>query len=209
MRYPAEQTAAKHEKILEEASRLFRERGFDGVGIVDIMKSAGLTHGAFYSHFPSKDALVAEANARALADTTKQVKQAALGEDPIQVFAADYLSESHLRDAGHGCSLPAVGSDLAREPEVVRTACTRELQTLVDTLSGEFPWKGSDPRAQAWLYLSALVGGMTLARATNDGVLAVEILQAVRQGTSAPKPHKNKHKNRAKHERSKAKKNLT
>jgi TetR/AcrR family transcriptional repressor of nem operon len=67
MRYPASQTAERHERILREAARLFRERGFDGAGVADIMKAAGLTHGAFYAHFPSKDALEAEAVERAFA----------------------------------------------------------------------------------------------------------------------------------------------
>ena len=87
MRYPASQTAEKHERILREAARMFRERGFDGAGVADIMKAAGLTHGAFYAHFPSKDALEAEAVERAFAQSDKRIYAlTANASDPKRAF---------------------------------------------------------------------------------------------------------------------------
>src|SRR5215831_12863322 len=96
MRYPASQTAKKHERILKEAARLFRERGFDGAGVVEIMKAAGLTHGAFYAHFPSKEALQAEAVECALGQSDCLIDAlTAETSDPKRAFLDSYLSAAH------------------------------------------------------------------------------------------------------------------
>ena len=106
MRYPASQTAEKHERILREAARMFRERGFDGAGVADIMKAAGLTHGAFYAHFPSKDALEAEAVERAFAQSDKRIYAlTANASDPKRAFLDSYLSAAHRDHPGPAASL--------------------------------------------------------------------------------------------------------
>lgn len=195
MRYPPEETAAKHERILKEASRLFRERGFDGVGVAEIMKTAHLTHGAFYAHFPSKDALVAEAGVAALGEIKHRVALAAGIDSPRKFFIGRYLSEEHRDDPATGCALAAFGSDMARQPEAVRDAFTEEFGDLADTLATGLDWpEGADPRKASLQLMSTLVGAMVLARAMSDRRLSREILSAAHeqlgggkaQGTKLP-----------------------
>jgi TetR/AcrR family transcriptional regulator, transcriptional repressor for nem operon len=110
MRYSASQTTKKHEKILKEAARLFRERGFDGAGVAEIMKAAGLTHGAFYAHFASKEALEAEAVERAFVQSDNRIYAlTANTRDPKRVFLDNYLSAAHLDHPGSGCVIAALG----------------------------------------------------------------------------------------------------
>jgi TetR/AcrR family transcriptional regulator, transcriptional repressor for nem operon len=182
MRYPREETAAKHERILNEASRLFRERGFDGVGVAEIMKTADLTHGAFYAHFPSKDALVAEAGVAALGEIGRRLARAAESDSPRESFLGRYLSEEHRNDPGNGCALAAFGSDMARQPEAVREAFTEEFRRLVDTVGGGLDWPDdADSRKSALQLISTLVGAMILARAVTDRRLSRNILAAARE----------------------------
>jgi TetR/AcrR family transcriptional regulator, transcriptional repressor for nem operon len=182
MRYPAEETAAKHERILKEASRLFRERGFDGVGVAEIMQTADLTHGAFYAHFPSKDALVAEAGVAALGEIGRRVARAAETDSPLEAFVGRYLSEDHRDRPGNGCALAAFGSDMVRQPEAVREAFTEEFGRLVDTVASGLDWPDdADPRKSALQLISTLVGTMILSRAVTDRQLSREILSAAHE----------------------------
>ena len=188
MRYPPEETAAKHERILHEASRLFRERGFDGVGVAEIMQSADLTHGAFYAHFPSKDVLIAEAGVAALGEIGRRVARAADADSPRERFLERYLSEEHRNDPGNGCALAAFGSDMGRQPEGVRDAFTAGFRRLIDTVGGGLDWPdGADPRKSALQLISTLVGAMILSRAVIDGRLSREILSAANEQCSGPK----------------------
>src|SRR5688572_26849623 len=111
MKVSREQAALNRERILEVAAQLFRERGFDGIGVADLMKEAGLTHGGFYGHFSSKEELIAEASARALTSTFALLsKQAERGAgDPLSAVADTYLSSRHRDDPGTGCLLAALG----------------------------------------------------------------------------------------------------
>lgn len=189
MRYPPEETAAKHKRILNEASRLFRERGFDGVGVAEIMKTADLTHGAFYAHFPSKDALVAEAGVAALGEIGRRVARAASADSPREAFIGRYLSEEHRDNPASGCALAAFGSDMARQPEAVRDAFTEEFGHLVDTVATGLNWPdGADPRKGSLQLISALVGAMVLARAMTDRRLSREILSAVHEQLRGGEP---------------------
>ena len=109
MRYPASQTAKKHERILKEAARLFRERGFDGAGVAEIMKAAGLTHGAFYAHFASKEALEAEAVERAFAQSDNRIYALTTNtRDPKRAFLDSYLSAAHRDHLPWGRRSPAI-----------------------------------------------------------------------------------------------------
>lgn len=179
MRYPPEETAAKHERILKEASRLFRERGFEGVGVAEIMKTSDLTHGAFYAHFPSKEALVAEAGVAALSEIERRVARAAQSGSPRESFLRRYLSDEHRDNPGGGCALAAFGSDMGRQPEGVRTAFTEEFQRLIATVGHGLDWpEGADTRKSALQLISTLVGTMVLSRAVTDRALSREILSA-------------------------------
>src|SRR5476649_1905235 len=159
MRYPAAETAEKHQRILDAASRLFRERGFDGVSVAEIMKATGLTHGPFYNHFASKEALMAEG---------------------VVDYVQDYLSEAHRNDPGDGCLMSALGSEVSRVP-AVRTGFTAHVRSSIASLAEHFPWSAKrHARRDAIRMLSAMVGAMTLARAVDDEALSEEILREVR-----------------------------
>jgi TetR/AcrR family transcriptional repressor of nem operon len=181
MRYPPTETAEKHEKILKEAARLFRERGFGGVGVAEIMKAAGLTHGAFYAHFPSKEALEAEAVECALTQSDRRVDAlTAEGSDPKRAFLDRYLSAAHRDDPGSGCAIAALGPEIARDSSG-RKPFTQRVKYMIDGMAGRFQWKPkSAARRKAIHLLSAAVGALVLARAVDDPRFSDEILDSVR-----------------------------
>ena len=127
-----EQAAANREKILEVAGTLFRERGYDGIGVADIMKRAGLTHGGFYGHFPSKDDLAAEITSRVLGREGWLERLTGKRRPTMADVVRNYLSPRHRDDPGHGCLLAALGSDVVRQPPSVRHAFTDGLRKRVD-----------------------------------------------------------------------------
>jgi len=182
MRYPASETAEKHKKILKEAARLFRERGFDGAGVADIMEAAGLTHGAFYAHFPSKDALEAEALEQAFAQSGRLTyKLTANASDPKGAFLTSYLSAAHRDHPGSGCAIAALGPEIARD-SAARGPFTQQVKRMIEGMVGRFRWKRKgDARRDAIHLLSAAVGALVLARAVDDRELSDEILASVRE----------------------------
>jgi TetR/AcrR family transcriptional regulator, transcriptional repressor for nem operon len=186
MRYPASQTAEKHERILREAARLFRERGFDGAGVSDIMKAAGLTHGAFYAHFPSKDALEVEAVESAFAQSDNRVYAlTANAGDPKRAFLDGYLSAAHRDHPGSGCVMAALGPEIARD-SAARTPFTRRVRQMIEGMAGRFRWKRkAAARRNAIHLLSAAVGALSLARAVDDPRLSDEILESVRDSLAS------------------------
>src|SRR5438270_11833799 len=111
MKVSREQAARTRERIIETAARRFRERGYEGIGVADLMKEAGLTHGGFYGHFASKEELIAEASARALTESLARLSDIAerAHDDPLSAMADAYLSSGHRDDPGDGCLLAALG----------------------------------------------------------------------------------------------------
>ncbi len=185
LRYPAAETAAKHQRVLEEASRLFRDKGFDGVSIPELMKAAGLTHGSFYNHFNSKTEL---ASACIIDGATKSLSDMGNAE-PSQVgkkaYVDTYLSETHRDDPGSGCFMAALGSEIRRAPSA-RGAMTRFVSSFIDKLTMHFPWSTKrHARRDAIRMTAALVGGLILARAVDDQALSQEILREVAEGLRA------------------------
>ena len=179
MRVTREQAAAHREKILDVAGTLFRERGFDGIGVADIMKRAGLTHGGFYGHFASKDDLAAEACARVLGRKGWAERLAGTPHPSLGAVVRGYLSPRHRDDPGHGCLFAAVGSDTVRQPRSVRRAFTEGLRARVDVLCRLLPGRSAAARREKALATWAgLVGAMILARAVDDPQLSDEILEA-------------------------------
>jgi TetR/AcrR family transcriptional repressor of nem operon len=177
MRVSREKAAENRERIVEAASRLFREKGFDGIGVDAIMKAAGLTHGGFYGHFDSKDDLAAQAVGVALKRSTQRQSRFTKIEDLV----ADYLSERHRADTANGCAVAALGADMAREGEAVRRELTAHVRGQVDRFASL--QKGGSPasrRKRAVAALAGIVGALTLARATADPELSNEILAAAR-----------------------------
>jgi TetR/AcrR family transcriptional regulator, transcriptional repressor for nem operon len=183
MRYPASETAEKHENILKEASRLFRERGFEGAGVAEIMQAAGMTHGAFYAHFPSKEALEAEAVECALAQLDRRVDAAtAKGSDAKRDFLERYLSATHRDHPGTGCAIAALGPEIARN-SAARKPFTQRLKHMIEGMAGRFRWKHKNTAHRNAIHLlSAAVGALVLARAVDDQHLSDEILESVRDG---------------------------
>ena len=186
MRYPASQTTKKHEKILKEAARLFRERGFDGAGVAEIMKAAGLTHGAFYAHFASKEALEAEAVERAFAQSDNSIYAlTANAGHPKRAFLDSYLSAAHRDYPGSGCVMAALGPEIARD-SAARKPFTRCVKHVIEGMAGRFPWRRRGAaRRNAIHLLSAAVGALTLARAVDDPLLSDEILESVRDSLAS------------------------
>lgn len=182
MKVSREQAAQNRERVLNVAAQLYRERGFDGIGVADIMKAAGLTHGGFYGQFSSKEELMARAGERALADSNSAWSRLmeASPQDPLGAIASAYLSTRHRDHPGHGCALAALGTDVARSPAPVRHAFTQGFRNLLDVLAGIMPGRNkAAKRDKALVAYAGMVGALVLARAVDDAALSEEILQAV------------------------------
>jgi TetR/AcrR family transcriptional repressor of nem operon len=180
VRVTREQAVANREKILEVAGALFRERGFDGIGVADIMKRAGLTHGGFYGHFASKDDLAAEITARVLGRSGWMERLTGTQKPSFSDLVRQYLSPRHRDDPGRGCLFAALGSDVVRQPRSVRRAFTEGLRLRVDALARLAPGRSAAARRQKSLAtMAGLVGALILSRAVDDPKFSDEILEAV------------------------------
>jgi len=174
-----EQAEANRENILDVAGTLFRERGYDGIGVADIMKRAGLTHGGFYGHFASKDDLAAEITARVLEREGWLERLTGKPDPAIADVVRNYLSSRHRDDPGHGCLFAALGSDVVRQPRSVRHAFTEGLRKRVDMIRDLMPGRSAAGRRQkAIATMAGLIGALVLARAVDDPRLSNEILEA-------------------------------
>jgi len=185
MKVSREQVAYNRKLILDRASRLFRKKGFDGVGIVDIMKSAGLTHGGFYGHFRSKDQLIAESCADALTKTRENWENEARHhpDDPLGAVVRSYLTAAHRDDPATGCVFASVGAETARRRTIVRRPFTQEVRTNLVMLE-RFATESSKiaRRKRAIATLAGMVGALILARAVDDESLSNEILSVAADG---------------------------
>lgn len=177
-----ETKGANREALLSAASRLMRERGVDGVGVAEISKAAGLTHGGFYRHFSSKEALVGAAVERTLIETAERASEM-VAEDGLETFAQFYLSLAHLTDRAAGCAVAALGGDMTRQGSEARAAYARGMRAYLDALA---PPAGPD-RAERLNKVAALLGAAILARglAGVDDTLAADIVAAVREEPTA------------------------
>jgi TetR/AcrR family transcriptional repressor of nem operon len=188
MKVSREQAAQNRERILEGAAQRFRERGFEGIGVADLMKEAGLTHGGFYGHFSSKEDLIAEASARALTRSLALLNELAerASADPVSAVADAYLSSRHRDNPGTGCLLAALGPDVARQGPAVRRAVSEYVRSAVDLLTRALPGKSRAAKRQKAIGTYAtLVGAMVMARAVDDRALSQEILDAGRASVKA------------------------
>ena len=175
MRVSRIQAAENRQTVINVASRLFRERGFDGIGLKDLMEGAGLTQGAFYKQFESKEDLAAQASRRAL-ESASQRWSAAIAEnpdDPLGAVIAFYLSAGHRAEKLDGCPVVALGSDAARQGAGVKAAFEEGIKAYLEVLGPLLSQTdGEDTTGRAMVVLSTMVGAMTLARAVNDPDLA-------------------------------------
>ena len=192
MKVSREQAAENRNHIIDVAGRLFRERGFDGIGVANLMKAAGLTHGGFYGHFESKEDLAVAACERVLARTTElwPAIVAKHPEAPLEGLLDRYLTARHRDEPGEGCIYAALATDVARQNSpALRRAFTTALRPLIDTLVRIVPGRSTGARRQkALACLSAMVGAIILARAVDDPELSDEILAAARASSGEPSP---------------------
>ena len=174
--------AASHERILAVAARAIRKTGYDGTGVADIMKQAGLTHGAFYAHFASRDAMLAEAAEHAGAQAVAAATSVAAQASPAQAFGdmvRTYLSRAHIEHPELGCPAPALCSEMPRQAPEVRRAATRHIKEMVDLVARQSPhWGQPGAHEQALFTVASMVGAVVLARAVDEPGLSDAICQA-------------------------------
>lgn len=192
MRVSREKFAENRARILEVAGELFREKGFEGIGVAEIMKAAGLTHGGFYGHFGSKDELAFEAS-KALVEKaaerwTDVVEQAPA--DPLDALLDYYLNRRNIDAPGKSCIFAALTQDVSRHGTKMQSAFTGGLQELAGILEEIVPGETPEARRRRALSsLSAMMGAVILARAMDDASLADELLGAVRETLAEPPSH--------------------
>jgi len=190
MRYSREHKTDTRRRIVEIASRAFRQHGATGVSVSEIMADAGLTVGGFYRHFESKDELFREALEHAIGETLSMLRRSyhesgLEGTEWLRRAAAIYLTPAHrdLRDAG--CPLPALTAEVGRRGENVRQVFGESLLMLVEEIAVCIDAENLEVgREQAWGFLSTLVGSLLLARGVADDRLAAEILSAGREAAA-------------------------
>ena len=181
MGYSATETAQKHERILDESIRLFREKGFHGVSVSEVMKAAGLTHGPFYNHFASKEALISETLTRELQRVVASFDEVPATEEGKSKYVEGYLSEGHVHNCSGGCAVAALSSEIRHEPGL-RGTFTVQLKNVVQKMASYFPWKNRrSARGDAIHMQASMVGALILARAVDDPNFAREILEETRK----------------------------
>jgi TetR/AcrR family transcriptional repressor of nem operon len=172
-------TAAKeasHERIVSAAAKAIRRSGYDGTGVADIMKEAGLTHGAFYAHFASREAMLAEAADRAGAESNALAANIVASVPPdqaLQALVQVYLSKEHLANIETGCPNSALGSEMPRQSPEVRLAATRRIKEMVDLVARQYPdWGQPSAHERALVTVATMVGTLVMARAVNDAAMS-------------------------------------
>jgi TetR/AcrR family transcriptional repressor of nem operon len=196
MRYSREHKLETHARIVKKASVRLRERGAHGIGVADLMKEAGLTHGGFYAHFDSREALVIEAFADTMDRSTERWRKLAEQTPPekrLAVIVESYLTAAHRDDPGHGCAVPALGAEIARESPKTRKAFATKLEQMIDMLAEQIPEvPRKAARKQAMAAIATMMGTLVLARIAGNGEVSDEILGAGREAVlsraASPKP---------------------
>lgn len=181
-----------HERIVSAAARAIRRSGYDGTGVADIMKEAGLTHGAFYAHFASREAMLAEAADRAGAESNAlaaSVIAAVPPDQALQALVQVYLSKAHLESIETGCPNSALGSEMPRQSPQVRRAATRRIKEMIDLIARQFPdWGQPAAHERALVTAATMVGTLILARAVNDSSLSDALCSATLKSLTPSKP---------------------
>jgi len=187
MRVGRQEAARSRERIVAVAARRFRERGYGGIGVADLMREAGFTHGGFYGHFSSKEDLIAEASARAVGESKELWRKriATHPDDGLAAMTRFYLNAHHRDNPGSGCAMASLASEAARQVPAVRRAFTDGLRSAFDHIAGLMRVRDpAEKRRKAIHTYASWVGAMVLARATEDAKLSREILDAVARETS-------------------------
>lgn len=173
---------ATHERIVSVAARAIRRSGYAGTGVADIMKEAGLTHGAFYAHFASREAMLAEAAGKACTESAAAVADVVAHMPSGQALAsmlAAYLSKEHVEHADMGCPLAALGSETPRQAPEVRRVATRHIKEMVDLIARQSPdWGQPSAHDRALVTLATMLGALLLARVVDEPALSDGLLEA-------------------------------
>lgn len=174
---------ATHERIVAVAARAIRRSGYGGTGVADIMKEAGLTHGGFYAHFDSRDALLAEAGDRAGAESVAVAARLAAAAPPgqaLQAIVQAYLSPQHIEAIETGCPVAALCSEMPRQAPEVRRAATIHIKEMIDLIARQLPdWGQPQAHEEAMALLCSLIGTTMLARAVDDPNLSRALCAAM------------------------------
>jgi AcrR family transcriptional regulator len=173
---------ATHDRIVEAAARAIRRSGYDGTGVADIMKDAGLTHGGFYAHFPSREAMLAEAADRAGSESVAKMERIAAtvpAPQALQAMMQAYLSNAHVEGVETGCAAAALGSEMPRQAPEVRHAATRRIKEMIDLVARQSPdWGRPGAHERALVTVATMVGTLVLARAVDDPRLSGALRKA-------------------------------
>lgn len=185
MRYSKEHKFQTHARIVKRASVKLREKGAHGIGVADLMKEAGLTHGGFYAHFDSRDALVIEAFTHAMDRSTEHWRRQSEGvsaEKRLSTIVNSYLSPLHRDNPGQGCAVPALAAEITRESAKTRRAFAGRMQQMIEMLAKQF--HGMPPKAarkQATAALATMMGSLVMARIAGNSEVSDDILKSGRE----------------------------
>ena len=174
-------------RILRAAARAIRKHGYEGVGVDDVMREAGLTHGGFYAHFASRDALLAQAAEQAGVESVENLSRAVARAKPgeeLMALVDSYLADRHVEapEQGLGCALAAAGSEVPRQNDEVRRAVSRRIKELIGLVERQFPdWGKNAAHEKAMAIVASMVGALLLARAVGDAQLSKSIRKAARE----------------------------
>ena len=172
----AKSKEATHDRIVDAAARAIRRSGYNGTGVADIMKDAGLTHGGFYAHFPSREAMLAEAADRAGSESVAMMERIAAKLPQQQALPAmlqAYLSKEHLEGIETGCAAAALGSEMPRQTPEVRRAATRRIKEMIDLVARHSAdWGQPSAHERALVTVATMVGALMLARAVDEPKLS-------------------------------------
>ena len=189
MRYSKEHKQETHARIVRKASVRLREKGAHGIGVADLMKEAGLTHGGFYAHFDSREALLIEAFAFAMDRSMEYWRKTTAETSPekrLAMIVDSYLTASHRDDPGRGCAVPTLGAEIARESPKARKAFAAKLEQMIDMIAEQLidlPPKAA--RKQAAVTLATMMGTLVLSRIAGNGEFSDDILTAGREAVLA------------------------
>lgn len=177
------QKQQNHDRIVDAAIALFRIHGLGGIGVAEVMRTAGLTHGGFYSHFDSRDALVAEALTKAFAIDERRLEKAMArtGKPEKEAMIEAYLTPVHRDSPGLGCTAAALVADIARGGAQSRTIFTEQMRRYAERVAAVLPEGSPNREADALFAFSALVGALLISRAVDDPALSDAVLEAARE----------------------------
>jgi TetR/AcrR family transcriptional repressor of nem operon len=189
MRYSKEHKQETHARIVKKASVRLREKGAHGIGVADLMKEAGLTHGGFYAHFDSREALVIEAFGYAMDRAAEHWRNMAAEIPPekrLSTIVDSYVSAAHRDDPGRGCAVPTLGAEIARESAKTRKAFAAKLEQMIDLVADQIPdVPRKTARRLAMGTMATMMGALVMSRVAGSGELSDEILASGREAALA------------------------